>query len=205
MKRRTTIMAALAALALTLGVMPALAQDAAKAPERRDRSFPPAWIDETVDELRERIAERTAALEERVNNAERPSEEQKAEALASLADTSAALEAVEEKAELVGIVTSRRQLARLEFRAERRGETADLEAHIARDLEGTARRLDHMTTIVGWAEAAGEDVSEVTELLDEAGRQLEAVIGDGSIEQRHDAVHIARAWMTEAGVALMSP
>jgi hypothetical protein len=204
-KRRTAIMSALVATALALGVMPALAQNAAEAPQRarQGRSFPPAWIDETVAELRERIAEGTAALEERITDADRPTDEQKAEALASLAGTTAALEAAEEKAELVGIVASRRQLARLDFRATRRGETADLETHITRDVEGTTRRLDHLTRILGWAEAAGEDVSGITGLLDEAGRQLDVAAGGGTAEQRHDAVHIARAWMTEAGVTLM--
>ncbi len=127
MKRRTAIMSALVASAEEQGVEPALEQNAAEAPERprRERSLPPAWIDETVAELRERIAEGTAALEERITNADRPTDEQKAEALASLADTTAALKAAEEKAELVGIVASRRQLARLDFRATRRGETAE--------------------------------------------------------------------------------
>lgn len=201
MKRRTAIMSALVATALALGVMPALAQNAAEAPERRERSFPPAWTGQTVAELQERIAEGTAALEERITDADRLTDEQRAEALASLADTTAALEAAEEKAELVGIVASRRQLARLDFRATRRG--VDVETHIARDVEGTTRRLDHMTRILGWAEAAGEDVSGITGLLDEAGRQLDVAAGGGTTEQRHDAVHIARAWMTEAGVALM--
>lgn len=203
MKRRTTILAGLVAAALTLGVVPALAQATAENPEKRERSFPPAWIDESVDELRARIAERSAALETRITDAERLTEEQKAAALASLAETNAALDTAEENAELVGIVTSRRQLTRIEFRAERRGGTADLEGHVTRDLEGTTLRFDHMNQVVEWAQAAGEDVSEVTPLLDAADGQLDVAAGGGSIEQRHDAVHIARAWMLSAWAALM--
>ncbi len=65
-------------------------------------------------------------------------------------------------------------------------------------------RLEHLEKIAGWAEAAGENVATVTGYLDEATVLLGVAAGSGSIEQRHDAAHIARAWMTEASVTLMA-
>lgn len=205
MKRRTVILTALIAVVLALGVLPALAQTANEAPERakRDRTFPPPWIEEGIDELRGRIAERIASAEDRIAAADRLTEEEKARALEDLADASAAFAAAEEKAELVGIAISRRQLTRLEFRAERRGETVDYETHIAGDLARANRRLEHTTKVADWAEAAGEDVAEIAPLLDSAADQLGVVDGGGTVQERHDAVHIALAWMAEAGVVLM--
>jgi hypothetical protein len=204
-KRRTVILTAFIAVFLALGVLPALAQDANQAPERArgERTFPPAWIEESIEELRERIAERIASAEERIAATDRFTEEEKAEALTDLADASTAFAAAEEKAELVGIAISRRQLARSEFRAERRGGTVDYDAHIAGDLDRANRRLEHTAKVADWAEAAGEDVTEVLPMLDNAAAQLEVAEGGGTVEARHDAVHIALAWMAQAGVTLM--
>ena len=205
MKRRTIIITALLGVVLAAGVLPALAQDATEAPERpkRERSFPPAWIEASIDELRDHFAERTAAAEERIEATVHLSEEEKARALESLANASAAFAAAEEKAELVGIATSRRQLVRLEFRAERRGETVDYDGHIAGDLERANRRLEHLSKVTDWAAAAGEDVSGIVPLLDSATAEVDVAGGNGTVEARHDAVHIALAWMTEAAVGLM--
>jgi len=66
MKRRTTILVALIAATLALGAMPALAIDTERPAERPrpERTFPPEWIDQTPDELRDQAVERAAELEE---------------------------------------------------------------------------------------------------------------------------------------------
>jgi len=205
MSRRTTILIALIAAVVALAAMPALAQEANTAdhPDRPQRLYPPAWVDETVDELRSRIAGRVAAAEERIAESNRLTDEQKAQALENLADATAAIAAVDEPAEIVGTATSRAQLQRIAWRAERRGDTPDFEEHIARDLVRDTRRYDHLVTITGWADTAGVDVSAVNGYLDNAPAQL-AVADDGrTVEQRHDAVHIARAWMTQAHTTLL--
>lgn len=206
MKRRTVIVTTLIAVVLALGVLPALAQEANQTQERakRERTFPPAWIEESFEELQARMAEGIAAAEERIAAAERLTEEEKARALENLADASAAFATAEENAELVGIAISRRQLTRLEIRAERRGETVDYDAHIAGDLDRANRRLEHVAKVADWAEAAGENVDEIVPLLDNAAAQLDVAGGSGAAEGRHDAVHIALAWLAEAGVTLMS-
>ena len=91
----------------------------------------------------------------------------------------------------------------MDFRAERRGVTVDYEAHIAGDLDRANRRLEHRTKIADWAEAAGEDISGIGSLLDNAAVEAGVAEGDGTVVERHDAVHIALAWLAEAGVALM--
>ncbi|MGB5532287.1 MAG: hypothetical protein WBN71_04205 [Acidimicrobiia bacterium] len=206
MNRRTTILAAVIAAVVALAAVPALAQEAgtAERPDRPQRLHPPAWVGETVDELRARIADRVAAAEERIADSVRLTGDQKAQAIENLADATAAIAAVDEPVEIVGTATSRAQLQRIAWRAERRGETPDYEEHIARDLVQDTRRYDHLVTITGWAGAAGVDVSEVNGYLENAAGQLSAADSDGTVEQRHDAVHIARAWMTQAHTTLMA-
>jgi len=205
MNRRNTILVAVIAALVALAAMPALAQEAntAERPDRPQRLYPPAWVDETVDELRARIAERIAAAEERITDSNRLTEEQKTQALGNLADATVAIAAADEPAEIVGTATSRAQLQRIAWRAERRGDTPDYEEHIARDLVRDTRRYDHIVTISGWAGAAGVDVSAVNGYLDSAAGQLALADGVGTVEQRHDAVHIARAWMTQAHTTLL--
>lgn len=206
MNRRTTILAAVIAAVVALAAVPALAQEAgtAERPDRPQRLHPPAWVGETVDELRARIADRVAAAEERIADSVRLTGDQKAQAIENLADATAAIAAVDEPVEIVGTATSRAQLQRIAWRAERRGETPDYEEHIAHDLVQDTRRYDHLVTITGWAGAAGVDVSEVNGYLENAAGQLSAADSDGTVEQRHDAVHIARAWMTQAHTTLMA-
>ncbi|MEN8234817.1 MAG: hypothetical protein ABFR89_07825 [Actinomycetota bacterium] len=210
MRRTIAILAAIVAATLALSVVPALAVDDAPPErprldrERPERTFPPDWVGQSADEVRDAILERIEAAEERIADNERLTDEQKEQLLEALADTREAIEDLDEPAEIVGTAISRRQLERIEFRALRSGEEPDFEAHIAKDLEGFSLRLEHMTKIVGWAEAAGEDVDDVLVYLDEATDQLEVAEGTGSVEKRHDAAHIARAWMTEATVALMA-
>ncbi|MEA3510440.1 MAG: hypothetical protein U9R51_03290 [Actinomycetota bacterium] len=206
MKRRTMILVAMIAATVAIGAMPALAVDSDRPAERPrpERTFPPKWIDQTADELRDQAAERAAELEDRIANSDRLTDEQKAAANAAIADTLDAIADFDESAEVIGTVISRRQLQRIEWRAARSGETPDYERHLAGDLERFDLRFEHLTKIVGWAEAAGENVIAVTGYLDEATVLLEVANGSGSIEERHDAAHMARAWMTEAGVALMA-
>jgi hypothetical protein len=205
MNRRTAILVAVITAAVAIAVVPALAQEASSA-ERPDRSraiYPPTWVGESVDEIHSRIAERIAAAEDRITESDRLTNEQKAEALENLADAADAIDAAEEPAEIVGTATSRAQLQRIAWRAERRGTTPDYEEHLARDLVRDTRRYDHLVTITGWADAAGVEVSAVNDYLDQASAQLSVASGNGTVEQRHDAVHIARAWMIQAHTTLM--
>ncbi len=216
MNRRITILAALVAATMAIGVIPALAAGtdtagADRAPRtvraehaRPERSFPPEWIGQTADEVRDRAIERAAEIEAKIAENDRLTDEQKAEILANLDATLDAIADLDEPAEIVGTIVSRRQLDRIERRAERQGETPDYDEHIARDVDRFSLRLDHLTKIVEWAEAAGEDVSAVNDYLDNASALLEVAGGSGSVEERHDAAHIARAWMTQASVALMA-
>lgn len=206
MKRRITILAAVVAATLAIAVIPALAVDDDRAPRppRAERTFPPEWIDLSADELRDRAEERAASLEERITNSDRLTDDQKAEALESIAETLEAIANLDEPAEVIGTIISRRQLSDIDRRAARSGEAADYERHIAGDLERFSLRLEHLTKIAGWAAAAGEDVTAVTGYLDEATDLLQVADGGGTVEARHDAAHIARAWMTRASVALMA-
>ena len=113
------------------------------------------------------------------------------------------IDAAGEPAEIVGTATSRAQLQRIAWRAERRGDIPDYAKHIAGDIARDTRRYHHLVTITGWADAAGVDVSAVNSYLDEAAGQLKTAEGRGTVEQRHDAVHIARAWMLQAHTTLM--
>lgn len=206
MNRRTTILVAIAAAVVALAALPALAQeeDATPRPDRPERLYPPAWVDQTVDELRARVDERVAAATARIEDSRRLTDEQKAQALEDLADAGAAVAAVDEPAEIVGTATSRAQLRRITWRAERRGDTPDYDEHIARDLDRAALRYEHLITVTGWAEAAGVDVSAVSDFLDEASVQLKTARDGDSVEKRHDAIHIATAWMTKAHTTLMA-
>lgn len=206
MKRRTMILVVMIAATVAICAMPALAIDNDRPAERPrpERTFPPEWIDQTADELRDQAAERAAELENRIANSDRLTDEQKAAAIAAIGDTLDAVADFGESAEVVGTVISRRQLHRIEWRAARNGETPDYEYHLAEDLDRFSLRLEHLTKIAGWAKAAGENVTAVIGYLDEATVLLEVADGSGSIEERHDAAHIARAWMTEASFALMA-
>jgi Spy/CpxP family protein refolding chaperone len=206
MNRRTTILIALIVAVVALAAMPALAQEpnTAERPDRPQRLYPPAWVDETVDELRSRIAGRNARAEDRIADSTRLTDEQKTQALENLADATTAIAAADEPAEIVGTATSRAQLQRIAWRAERKGVTPDYEEHIARDIVQDTRRYDHLVTITGWADAAGVDVSAVNGYLDNASAQLAIAGGSGTVVQRHDAVHVARAWMIQAHTTLLA-
>ena len=203
MSRRTTIFVAVITAVVALAVMPALADEASTvAPP--EWGYPPAWVDQTATELHDRVAERAEAAKERITNSWRLTEDQKAAALENLGEALEATAAVGEPAEIVGTGVSRSQLQRIEWRAIRRGETPDYERHIARDLSGATLRLGHLATIATWAEVAGRDITTVTEYLDETSVLLEVAGSDRSVDERHDAIHIARAWMTKANVALFA-
>ena len=151
MDRRTMILVAVVAAAVALVAVPAMAAegDAGAERVRTLRVYPPAWVDLDSDEIRERISDRAAVAEERISNARRLTDDQKAEALSNLSDTLDAIAAVDEPAAVVGTVISRRQLQRIEWRGVRRGVTPDLDKHIARDLVGDTCRFEHLTTITG--------------------------------------------------------
>jgi hypothetical protein len=206
MKRSTAILAVVIAAAAALAAVPLMAASA----DRIDtadlpvRTHPPVWVDQSTGELRDQIAKRAEASEHRIAASDRLTDEQKNQARASLADALGAIAAVDEPAEIVGTATSRRQLQLIEWRAIRRDVAPDFGAHIARDLAGDSRRFDHLTKIVGWARSAGQDVAHAIEFLDAASASLEAAAGNGTVTERHDAVHVARAWMTKALSSLMA-
>ena len=206
MRRRMTILVALIAATVAVGAVPTLAIDTDRPAERPrpERTFPPEWIDQTADELRDQAEKRATDLDDRIANSDRLTDEQKAAAIAGIADTLEAIANFDESAEVIGTVISRRQLQRLEWRAARDGETVDYEEHLAGDLERFTLRLEHLVKIAGWAEAAGENVTAVTGYLDEVTVLIEFAGGSRTIEERHDAAHIARAWMAEASVMLMA-
>ena len=203
MNRRTALLVAAVAAIVAATVLPAVAEDTDTA-NRPERQYPPVWVDQSVDKLRARVAERAEDVEERIANSPRLTDGQKAAALENLDEALEEIAGVDEPAEIVGTATSRQQLQRIEWRAIRNGETPDYERHIARDVSGATLRYEHLTTIASWAEVAGRDVAAVTEYLDEASVLLEIAGGDGTVETRHDAVHIARAWMTKAHVTLFA-
>jgi uncharacterized membrane protein len=206
MNRRTAISVAVIAAAVALVALPAMATK----PERTAteaspaQAYPAKWVDQGAEELRVLIDERAAIAAGRISESRRLTDEQKDEALANLSDALEAIAAVDEPAEIVGTAISRRQLQRMEWRAIRRAAAPDLDSHVARDLAGDSRRFEHLTTIVGWAASAGEDVAAVTEFLEAASASLEAASGNGPVVERHDAVHIARAWMTKAHTNLIA-
>lgn len=203
MNRRTAILVAVITAVVALTVVPAFAEEAGAA-DRQEWRYPPAWVDQTVAELRDRVAERAEAAEERITNSPRLTEDQKAAALENLDEALEAIAAVDEPAQIVGTAVSRRQLQRIEWRAIRNGEEPNYERHVARDLSGATLRLEHLSTIATWAEVAGRDVTAVMDYLDEASVLLEVADGNDGVEERHDAIHIARAWMTKAHVTLFA-
>jgi hypothetical protein len=205
MYRRTRILAVVVTAAVALVALPATAADdnGAAERERPERVYPPAWVDQSAEELRSRIGERAAVAEERISEAKRLANDQKDEVLANLSDALDAIAAVDDPAEVAGTAISRRQLQRIKWRGIRSGTDPDLDEHIARDLAGDTRRFNHLTTIAGWAASAGENIVDASVFLDEASASLDAAAGNGTVAERHDAVHIARAWMTQAHVALL--
>jgi hypothetical protein len=202
MKKKLMIGLALVLAAVTVLAVPALAQESDSPDERRTRGFPPQWVDESFDDLIDRVNDRAEKASERISESPRLDDEQKAELLAAIDDMLAAVGEVDDNAEVAGLVVSRTQLERREFRAERNGEEVDHESHVADDVERAGLRLERLTKVTGWAEAAGEDVAGIQDALDGAGSQLAAATGDGTVVGRHDAVHIALAWMTQAAVGL---
>lgn len=202
MKKKTMIGLALILATVMVMAVPAIAQESDGADERRTRSFPPEWVDESFEDLLDRVADRAEKASERISESEDLTDEQKAELLAAIDDMLAAIDEVDDNAEVAGLVVSRTQLERRELRAERHGYEVDHEAHIAGDVERAELRIERLTKVTGWAEAAGEDVAAIQEALDEASTQLAGATGDGSVVDRHDAVHIALAWMTQAAAGL---
>jgi Spy/CpxP family protein refolding chaperone len=207
MRKRMTIVAAAALAALTaFAAVPAVAQEDGPAPDaeriRRVREWPPAWIDTPIDELKADVAARAAVRVERIEDSERLNDDEKVDLVEAIDSLLVAVEAVDANAEVAGLVISRGQLERKELRANRRGETVDYESHIAADLERAASRFTRLTKVTGWADAAGEDVAAILGHLGEAETHLDVASGDGSVIERHDSVHIALAWMTEAAAAL---
>jgi len=206
-RKKIVIGSVIAAVVLAVAV-PALAQSTPKAPERPadqvrpDRSFPPEWIGASLEDLQAHVADKTERITARVTATDRLSDEEKDDILASVNSLVSAVEGADANAEVVGTMVSRTQLQRREFRAEKRGEVFNVEAHIAGDIDRADLRLERLTKVTGWAGAAGEDVGEIDGYLSQASTQLEVAKGSGGVEQRHDAVHIALAWMTQASAAL---
>lgn len=203
-KQRTIVISAVLAAITLIAALPAFAQEAEAAAEqtKRVRDWPPAWIDKPLEELQAEVEERAAHRAERIEESDRLSDDQKAELLAAVDELLGAVADADANAEVVGLVVSRTQLERLELRADRRGEGVDYERHITGDLDRATLRLERLTKVTGWAEAAGEDVEAINGYLSKAGNQVEIALGDGSVTARHDAVHIGLAWMTEAAAAL---
>jgi hypothetical protein len=213
MKKRTMLLLAAVTVAVMAIAVPAFAQSSDQAPAQtllqklqsriqQARQFPPEWIDMSLDELKTKVQDRADQVSRRVESAPRPTDEQKAEIQANIDSMLAAVDGADSNAEVVGTVVSRVQLQRQAFRAERNGETPDYEVHIAGDVDRAQQRLDRLTKVAGWAEAAGEDVTTVDGYLDEASAQLQIATGSGTVQERHDAVHTSLAWMTEAAAAL---
>ena len=202
MKKNLIIGLAVALTAVMVVAVPAFAQQNDAPDERKTRSFPPEWVDESFEDLLDRVADRAERGSERISNSPRLDDDQKSELLAAIDDMLAAIGEVDDNAEVAGLLVSRTQLERRELRAERNGQEVDHESHVADDVERAGLRLERLTKVTGWAEAAGEDVAGIQDALDEAGSQLTAATGDGSVVDRHDAVHISLAWMTQAAAGL---
>jgi len=164
--------------------------------------FPPEWINMSLDDLKAKVTERADQASQRIENAPRLSDDQKAEVQANIDSMLEAVDEADSNAEVVGISVSRVQLERQAFRAERNGETPDYEAHLSGDIVRAQNRMERLTKVTGWAEAAGEDVTVINDYLAEANAQLSIAKGSGSVQERHDAVHVALAWETEAAAAL---
>jgi hypothetical protein len=213
MKKRTMLILAAVAVAVMAIAVPAFAQSTDQAPTQtllqrvqakvqKAREFPPEWINLSLDELKTKVQDRADQASQRIDNAPRLSDEQKTELQASIDSMLDAVDQADANAEVAGTAISRVQLERQAFRAERNGGTPDYEAHIAGDIERAQSRMERLTKVAGWADIAGEDVTAISSYLDEASTQLEIATGSGTVQERHDAVHIALAWETEAAAAL---
>ena len=202
MKKKLMIGLAVALAAVMVVAVPAFAQQSDAPDERKTGGFPPEWVDESFEDLLDRVADRAEKTSERISNSPRLDDDQKSELLAAIDDMLAAIEEVDDNAEVAGLLVSRTQLERRELRAERNGEEVDHESHVADDVDRTGLRFERLTKVTGWAEAAGEDVAGIQDTLDDAGSQLTAATGEGTVVDRHDAVHISLAWMTQAAAGL---
>lgn len=202
--KRTLLILGIAALLVAGATLPALARDGLAEADRarQARTFPPDWVDVEADELRAEVGERTARAIARIEDSRRLSDETKAELIAAADSLTAAVAEADSNAEIVGLSISRVQLQRSEMRAERRGVTFDEDAHIAGDAERAERRLERLTKVTAWAEAAGEDVAAIGDYLDAAAALLDESYGHGTVEDRHDAVHISLAWLVQAAAGL---
>ena len=202
MKKKLMIGLAVALAAVMVVAVPAFAQQSDAPDERKTGGFPPEWVDESFEDLLDRVADRAENTSERISNSPRLDDDQKSELLAAIDDMLAAIEEVDDNAEVAGLLVSRTQLERRELRAERNGEEVDHESHVADDVDRAGLRFERLTKVTGWAEAAGEDVAGIQDALDDAGSQLTAATGEGTVVDRHDAVHISLAWMTQAAAGL---
>lgn len=202
--KRTLLILGIAAVVVAGATLPAVARDGVTEADRarQARTFPPGWVDMSAEELRAEVEERTVRAIARVEGWRFLSEEKKAELVAAADGLTAAVADADSNAEIVGLSISRVQLQRSEMRAERRGTTFDGEAHIAGDADRAARRLERLTKVTAWAEAAGEDVAAIGDYLDAATASLDGSYGDGTVEDRHDAVHISLAWLVQAAAGL---
>ena len=205
MKKKMLILG-LVALLVGGAAIPAFAQEAdnpaANERTRKVRTFPPAWVDMSIEELKAEVDEKAERAATRVEDSPRLDDDEKAELLAAIESLTRAVDEADSNAEVVGLSISRVQLQRLAFRAERRGTDVDYDAHIAGDADRAAQRFERIAKVTGWAEAAGEEVGAINGYLSEAAEHLEQANGDGTVEARHDAVHISLAWLVEAAVAL---
>lgn len=204
MKKRTVVLALALVAGLVVAAVPAVAQenDAAAARPRPERTWPPEWVGKTLEEFKSDVVTRAEARIAQLEATPRLDEEEKTQRIAAIEDMLAAVDTADANAEVAGLVISRVQLERQEIRADRQGTTPDYESHIAGDISRAERRLDRLTTVASWAEAAGEDVAAVNDSLVEADAALAGASGTGDVVARHDAVHIALAWMTEAAAGL---
>jgi len=205
-KKRNVIILLVMVTALVVAAVPAIAEENTTTPQRAgiERTWPPAWVGKTVDELKTEVIERS---EDRIAMIERSpllTDEEKADRIAAVDDLVAAVDAAGSRSEVIGLTISRAQLVRQELIAGRMETEPDYETHLAGDVERARTRLARLTRVTGWAEAAGEDVSGIEELLYQATVELDIAGGEGTVTDRHDAAHISLAAMTEAAVALDS-
>lgn len=204
--KKTFLILGLAAVLVAGAAIPALARSDDGGTDARRirpaRTFPPAWVDLSIEELRAEVGEKAERAAARVEDSLWLSDEEKSDLLAGIDNLTGAVAEAESAAEVVGISISRVQLHRSEMRAERRGTAIDQDAHIAGDADRAERRLERLTKVTAWAEAAGEDMAAINAKLLAAAEFLDAAYGDGTVQDRHDAVHISLARLVEAAVAL---
>jgi len=205
-KKRNVIILLVMVAALAVAAVPAIAQENTTTPQRAgiERTWPPAWVSKTVDELKTEVIERS---EDRIAMIERSpllTGEEKADRIAAVEDLIAAVDAAGSRSEVVGLTISRAQLARRDLLVGRMDTAPDYEKHLGGDIERARARLARLTKVTGWAETAGEDVSGIEGLLGQATAELDIAGGEGTVTDRHDAVHTSLAAMTEAAVSLGS-